>query len=115
MKFLLIEYEEFKKLDIRVGLIKSCEYVLKSNKLYKLLVDCGEKKLRQIITGVSQYYKKEDLLGIKIVVIVNLKPKIILGELSEGMLLAADFNGEPFLLMVDERNKKNVPPGSKVK
>jgi methionine--tRNA ligase beta chain len=115
LKIRLIEYEEFMKLDIRVGLIKSCENIPKSNNLYKLQVDCGEKKLRQIITGISQFYKKEDLLGIKIVLLVNLKPKIIMAELSEGMLLAADFKGEPYLLTVIERNGKTIPLGSKIK
>lgn len=111
----MIEYEEFNKLDIKVALIKSCELIAKSKNLYKLSLDCGEERLRQIITGISQFYKKEELIGRKIVILMNLKPKIIMGELSEGMLLAADFKGEPFLLMIDERNGKDVPPGSKIK
>jgi len=111
----LIEYEEFNKLDIRVALIKSCELIPKAKNLYKLSLDCGEERLRQIITGISQFYKEEELIGRKIVILMNLKPKIIMGELSEGMLLAADFKGEPFLLLIDERNGKDVPPGSKIK
>lgn len=111
----MIEYQDFKKLDIRVGIIKLCEYIPKSKHLYRLLVDCGENNLRQIITGISEFYSPEELVEKKIVVLTNLKPKKILGLESQGMLLAADFNGEPFLLKIDERNGKNVPIGSVIK
>ncbi|MFX0077583.1 MAG: methionine--tRNA ligase [Candidatus Hermodarchaeota archaeon] len=111
----IIEYKYFKKLDIRVGLIKACEFIPKSKHLYKLLVDCGDSKLRQIITGISEFYSPEELVERKIVVLANLVPKKILGLESQGMLLAADFNGEPFLLKIDERNGKEVPIGSVIK
>ena len=108
-----IDYKEFLKLDIRVGLVKSCEKVPKSHNLYKLMVDCGEKDLRKIITGIAHYYTPEELINEKIVVLTNLKPRKIMGILSEGMLLAADLNNEPFLLKIDE--KKPIPPGAKIK
>ena len=108
-----IDYDDFLKLDIRVGLVKSCDKILKSNKLYKLMVDCGEKEPRQIVTGIAPFYTKEELLNEKIVILTNLKPRNILGIKSQGMLLAADINNEPFLLKIDER--KPVPPGSKIK
>ena len=92
-----------------------CEIIPKSKHLYRLLVDCGEDNLRQIITGISKYYSKEELVNRKIVVLTNLKPKSIIGFESQGMLLAADFNGEPFLLEIDERNDKRIPIGSVVK
>jgi methionine--tRNA ligase beta chain len=108
-----IDYQDFLKLDMRVGLVKSCEKVLKSKNLYKMLVDCGEKKIRQIVAGISQFYSEKDLINEKIVVLTNLKPRKIMGLDSEGMVLAADLNNEPFLLKIDER--KPVPPGSKIK
>ncbi|MFX1501897.1 MAG: methionine--tRNA ligase subunit beta [Promethearchaeota archaeon] len=108
-----IDYKDFLKLDIRVGLVKSCEKVPKSDNLYKLMVDCGKKDLRQIITGIAHYYTPEELINEKIVVLTNLKPRKIMGFESQGMLLAADLNNEPFLLKIDER--KPVSPGSKIK
>ncbi|MBY9011320.1 MAG: hypothetical protein KGD70_02990 [Candidatus Lokiarchaeota archaeon] len=111
----MIDYNEFTKLDLRVGLIKSCEFISKSKHLYRLLIDCGEENLRQIITGISKFYSSEELVDKKIVVLTNLLPKKIMGLESHGMLLAADFNGEPFLLKIDERNGKNIPIGSVIK
>ena len=110
-----VEYTFFSKLDMRVGLINRCEKVEKSKNLYKLLVDCGDAGIRQIITGIANYYSSDQLVNKKIVVLVNLKPKIIMGLKSEGMLLAADVNGEPFLLKIEEREGRLVPPGSKIK
>ena len=108
-----IDYEEFSKLDIRVGLVKKCQQVPKSKNLYKLVVDCGEKDLRQIVTGIARYYSPEDLIDQKIIVLTNLKPRRIMGIESQGMLLAVDLNNEPFLLKIDKR--KPIPPGSKIK
>jgi len=108
-----IEYQEFSKLDIRVGLVRSCIKVPKSKNLYKMMVDCGDAKLRQIISGIAQYYSSDDLVNKKIIVLTNLKPRTIMGLESQGMLLAADLNNEPFLLKIDER--KPVPPGCKIK
>ena len=107
--------DEFKKLEMKVGLVKSCEKLPKSRNLYKLMVDCGEKKPRQILTGIASYYSPDELENQKIVVLTNLKPRKIMGFESNGMLLAADVNNEPFLLRIDEKNGKQVPPGSIVK
>ena len=109
-----INYEEFLKLDIRVGLVKSCEKIPKSRNLYKLMVDCGENDYRQILTGISLYYSPKELINEKIVVLTNLKPRKIMGIESQGMLLAADFNNEPYLLKIDEK-RSSVPPGCKIK
>jgi len=108
-----IDYEDFLKLDIRVGLVKSCDKIPKSKNLYKLMVDCGEKDLRQIVTGIAHFYSLEELINKKIIVLTNLKPRKFMGIESHGMLLAADLNHEPFLLKIDER--KPIPPGSKIK
>ena len=111
----MIEYSDFAKLDLRVGLIIQCEKVPKSKNLFKLMINCGEKEKKQIITGISQFYSPEELVNRKVVILVNLKPKRIMGLESQGMLLAADLDGEPFLLKIDERNDKTIPPGSIIK
>ncbi|MFW9970833.1 MAG: methionine--tRNA ligase subunit beta [Candidatus Odinarchaeota archaeon] len=108
-----INYNDFLKLDIRVGQVRTCEKIPKSKNLYRLTVDCGEKNLRQIITGIANYYSVDQLINEKIVILANLKPRKIMGFESQGMLLAADVNNEPFLLKIDE--KKPIPPGTKIK
>ncbi|MEJ2278796.1 MAG: hypothetical protein P8Y70_13770 [Candidatus Lokiarchaeota archaeon] len=70
-----IDYEDFKKLDMRVGVVKDCINIEKSENLYKLYIDCGESKLRQIVTGMKKFYKPEHLIGEKLIVLTNLKPK----------------------------------------
>lgn len=110
-----IDIEEFQKLEIKVGLVKSCEIIPESRNLYKLIVDCGEKNPRQILTGIASYYSPEELENQKIVVLTNLKPKKIMGFESNGMLLAADVHNEPFLLKIDQKKGKDVPPGSIIK
>ncbi|TFF94552.1 MAG: hypothetical protein EU544_04355 [Promethearchaeota archaeon] len=111
----MINYKDFLKLDIRVGLVKTCEEIPNSRNLYLLKVDCGEDFLREIVSGISQYYTPEELIDQKIVVLINLQPRKIMGIESQGMLLAADVNNEPFLLKIDERKGQIVPPGSKIK
>lgn len=86
------------KLDLRIGKVKSVNRVERSENLYKIIVDLGEIGERQIIAGIAKYYGPEELLGKNIVVIVNLKPKKIFGEVSQGMLLAAEEDGVPILL-----------------
>ena len=104
-----ISYEEFKKLDLRVGKIISAERVEGSSKLIKLKVDTGDGEI-QIVAGIGGNYGADDLPERDIVVIVNLEPRNILGVESQGMLLAAD-EGGPVLLMPD----RSVPPGTMVK
>jgi methionine--tRNA ligase beta chain len=94
-------YKDFKKLDIRIGTVKSCEKVEGSDKLYRLKVDCGEPKLRQILSSLVDYYSAEELEGKVIPVIVNLKPAKIFGEMSYGMLLAAEIDDKCVLLTTD--------------
>lgn len=84
----LIEYDDFMKVKLRTAKIISAEPVPKSKKLLKLQVDLGNEK-RQIIAGVAEYYKSEYLIGKTIVVAANLKPAKLMGEISEGMMLAA--------------------------
>ncbi|TXT62003.1 MAG: Methionyl-tRNA synthetase/methionyl-tRNA synthetase subunit beta [Promethearchaeota archaeon] len=111
----MIKYEVFKKLDMRIGLVKSCEDIPESKNLYKLIVDCGEPQTRQIITGIKNFYSADELVDQKIIILANLEPKKIMGYRSEGMLLAADVEGIPVLLKLDESKRKIVPPGAKIK
>lgn len=104
-----ISYEEFSKMDLRVGQVLSARKIEGTQKLLLLEVDLGSEK-RQLVAGIAEQYDPEDLVGKQIVVIANLQPKKIRGYWSQGMLLAADVDGEPVLLVPD----RPVPPGSKV-
>lgn len=103
-----LSIENFKKLDLRIGKIVSAEKVAHADKLLKLEVLCPEK--RQIVAGIAEYYKPEELIGKEVVLIVNLKPTKIKGILSEGMLLAAKDKKELCLIVPE----KNLDPGAKV-
>jgi len=104
----MISFKEFQKIDLRVAKVIKAEKVESSKNLLKLEVDLGKEK-RQIIAGIREYYRPEDLVGREIVVIVNLEPRVVFGLESQGMLLAAG-DKEPVLLIPD----KEVPPGSKI-
>jgi len=85
-----IVYEDFAKLDLRVGIIKSAEKMKKADKLLKLKVDIGVEE-RQILAGISEYYTPEEVIGKRCIVVSNLAPKKLKGEESQGMILAASF------------------------
>lgn len=104
-----VTFEEFKKLDIRIGKVISAERIKRSNKLILLQVDLGD-ETRQIVAGLAPYYSPEELVGKEIVVLANLEPKVFMGYKSQGMLLAAVVDGKPVLL----KPEKEVPPGAKV-
>ena len=106
----MIPYEEFKKLDIRIGKILKAEKIEGTEKLLKLEVDLGS-AIRQIIAGIVKFYEPEKLVGREIPIIANLEPRVLMGLESQGMLLVADNSGEPVLLSPDQE----VPPGSIVK
>jgi methionyl-tRNA synthetase len=104
-----ISFRDFKKLDIRIGTIANVERVKGSDKLYKLNVNMGEEN-REIITGLVDYYKVEELQGLRIAVVCNLKPAKIFGQMSYGMLLAAEKDEELALLTTD----RGISNGAKV-
>lgn len=83
-----IAYEEFEKIDLRVATVIAAEPVPKSNKLLRLTVDIGEE--RTVVAGIAKDYKAEEMVGKKIVIVVNLKPTKLMGVESRGMLLATD-------------------------
>jgi tRNA-binding protein len=107
-----ISIDEFKKVDMRVGKILSVEKIPNRDKLYKLQVDIGEEIPRQIITGLVPYYSAEELLGKYIIVLTNLKPAKFAGEISDGMLLAAESedHSKCVILTVD----KEIEVGTKI-
>jgi methionine--tRNA ligase beta chain len=86
-----VTYEEFKKMDMRVGAIREVEPVPDTDKLLRCLIDFGEPELRQIISGIREYYPEyEKLVGKQVLYIVNLEPRTIKGYESQGMLMAID-------------------------
>lgn len=105
-----ITFEEFKKLRIRIGLIVEAEKVEGTDKLLKLQVDFNDEK-RQIVSGIAEFYKPEQLVGKQFPFVVNLEPRIIRGVESQGMILAVDVEGKAVLL----KPVKKVPNGSVVK
>ncbi len=98
-----ITYDDWKKLDIRIGEITEIERIPKTEKLYKLKVQIGEKAI-QIVTSLVPYYREDELQGRKIAVLTNLKPTKFAGEISEGMLLCAekDDGSECVILTVED-------------
>ena len=96
-----ISHEDFLKVDIRVGKIVDVKKI--SEKTYKLKIKIGAQE-KTCIASIAEYYKEDELLGKKVCVITNLKPKKILGELSEVMLLAAVYNDEELSLIVPEKD-----------
>ncbi|MCI9526097.1 MAG: methionine--tRNA ligase [Lachnospiraceae bacterium] len=105
-----ISYDEFMRMQFQVGEIIACEAVSKSKKLLCSQVRIGS-QVKQIVSGIRKYYAPEDMVGKKVMVLVNLKPAKLAGVLSEGMLLCAeDENGELALLAPE----KNMPAGAEI-
>ncbi len=102
----IIKLSDFQALDLKTGKIKNAERVEGTDKLIKLLVDTGG-DTRQLVAGIGDVYKPEELIGKNIVVLLNLEPKEIRGVESRGMLLAAVHDGKPVLITTDT----DVPPG----
>ena len=84
-----ITFDDFAKVDLRIGKILNCTAVPKSKKLLQLTIDVGEEKPRNIFSGIAAYYNPEDLIGKLTLVVANLAPRKMMGSVSEGMLLSA--------------------------
>ncbi len=93
-----ITFEEFKKIEIRIGKVLSLEKIETADKLLKLQVDFGAFGQRQIVSGIAQSFTPEELVGKKLPFIVNLEPRKFKGEESQGMLMAIDANEKTVLL-----------------
>ncbi|MCW1292748.1 MAG: methionine--tRNA ligase subunit beta [Candidatus Rehaiarchaeum fermentans] len=104
-----ITKEEFEKLNLVVGKIIDVSEVPKSDKLLKIKISIGE-NTKTVVSGIKKWYKKEELLGKKVILLENIKPAKFLGEISEGMILAASDGENVSLLTVD----KEIKEGSKV-
>lgn len=103
-----ISFEDFKKLEIQIGKIEYVERVEKSDKLLKLTVDFGGEK-RQIISGIAKDYSAEELENKSFVFIKNLEPRKIFGLESQGMILAADKDGQAILLTPEKDVLSGTP------
>ena len=106
----MINYEDFQKLEMKVAKILEAERVEGSEKLLKLQVDIGDEK-RQIVAGIGKKYNPEDLIDRQIIILANLEQRKLMGFESQGMLLAADDEDGPTLLMPERK----VPPGSSIR
>lgn len=105
----MISFDDFKKAEIRVAKVIEVEDLEKSDHLLRLHIDLGDEQ-RWIVSGIKQFYGKDELLGREIIVVANLEPRVIFGFESKGMLLAANESGKPVLLSPD----KEVAPGTKI-
>lgn len=106
-----IKFEDFDKVEIRVAEVKSAEKVDGSEKLLKFRLDAGDGQDRQILSGIAQHYPNpEELVGLKLQIVANLKPRKMMGLLSQGMILSAEHDGKLTLLTVDS----SVPNGSQI-
>ncbi|MBQ6501605.1 MAG: lysine--tRNA ligase [Mogibacterium sp.] len=109
-----VDFDTFSKSDFRAVKIKSCEEVKKSDKLLKFVLNDGSGEDRVILSGIKKYYDPEELVGKTAIAIVNLPPRKMMGEYSNGMLISAvnEYDGEEMLnlLLVDDR----IPAGAKL-
>jgi methionine--tRNA ligase beta chain len=106
----MINFDDFKKLEIKIGKILSAEKVEGTDKLLKLEIDFGAEK-RQIVAGIAETYQPGEIIGNEVPVLMNLEPRTIGGVESQGMILAASVDGKPRLLHPDIE----VPPGTEVR
>lgn len=107
-----ISIDDFSKVDLRVGEVKSAEAVKGADKLLHLKVDIGEAEPRTIVAGIALAYKPEQLVGRKVVIVANLEPRKLRGLTSQGMIVAASLEGEPPVLagFLEE-----ITPGARLK
>ena len=105
----MIHIDEFRKLELRVGVVKSAEAHPNADKLLVLKVDIGAEE-RQIVAGIRAYYQPEELVGKQVVVVANLETAMLRGLESQGMVLAASDEGRVVILTPE----KQVHPGAKV-
>lgn len=105
-----IGIEDFSKVELKVAEIKDCEPIKKAKKLLKLTLDDGSKTPRTVASGIAKWYKPEELIGHKVIVVSNLKPAVLCGVESNGMILAADAGDEVKVVFVD-----GMPSGAKIR
>ncbi len=106
----MVTFEDFAKLQIRIGTVVSCSKVEGADKLLRLQVDLGD-ETRQTIAGMAEFFAVDQLVGKQIPILTNLEPRKFKGLESQGMIIAADVGGRPILL----HPEGNIPAGSIVK
>lgn len=106
----MITYEDFSKLELKVGKILEVSNHPNADRLYVVKVDMGQNQI-QLVAGIKNYYTPEELMGKQVIVVVNLEPKTLRGVESNGMLLAAHSEDKVVILTTD----KEALPGSQVK
>ncbi len=108
-----INFDDFKKVDIRIGTIKKAEKIPDTDKLLKLEVEFGDEEIRQIVSGIAEYYPEpEELVGKQSPFVYNLEPRTIRGHESNGMILGAGSEEVGFVILSPS---KDVPSGSKLR
>lgn len=105
-----IGIEDFAKVDLRVAVVKACEPIKKSKKLLKLILDDGSGTPRTVCAGIANWYKPDELLGRGVILVSNLKPAVLLGVESQGMILAADDGERVKVIFVD-----GIDAGSRIR
>ena len=107
----MISFEDFQKLDMRIGKVISAEKIPNSDKLLKFIFDIGGEQ-RQILAGIAEFYPDPSILvGKEIPLLLNIEPRTFRGQISDGMIIAVDLSGQPIMLFPE----KEIPPGSKIK
>lgn len=106
----MISFDDFKKVELKIGTVKEASRVEGSEKLLKLQVDLGS-ETRQILAGVGKVYAPEDMVNRQIVIVANLEPRQMMGLESQGMLLAASSESGPILLMPDKEASSGASVG----
>lgn len=105
-----ITIDDFMKVELRVAEVLECEPVKKTDKLLKFQLDLGYEK-RQVVSGIAEFYQPEDLIGKKVIVVTNLKPVKLRGEISQGMILSGEKDGKLSIATIDS----SIPNGAIVK
>lgn len=106
-----ITFDDFAKVELRVAKVVKCEPIKKAKKLLKLQVNDGTNEPRQVVSGIAPWYKPEDLIGKSVIIVANLKPAKLCGEISNGMILAGDTeSGDVKVLFVD-----GLKPGTQLR
>lgn len=106
----MITFDDFMKLDIKIGTVTAADKVEGTDKLIRLELDLGGEH-RQVVAGMAATYTPEEFIGKQVPILINLEPRKLRGIESQGMILAVDVDGKPVLLLPD----KKVPPGSIVR
>ena len=105
-----LTFEQFKKIDARVGTVTQVERVPRTDRLYRILVDLGPLGTRQTLSSLVGYYEPNELMGRRVIFLYNLKPTKFSGEVSQGMLLAAEQENKLALLTTD----RDIPNGARI-